>query len=243
MTTAAPDPAPRGWFASVRKTLGGYFVAGLLVITPISVTAWVVAWVVERLDNAILPHLLRVIGLDAAPRIPFVGAVFTILVILLLGVIARHFFGLELLRIGERLVARVPVARSIYGGVKQLLETIFLTSGSQKFRRVVLIEYPRKGIYSLAFTTGPAQGIVQDETPELVISCFVPTTPNPTSGFFLLVPEREMRTLDLSVEDAFKLIMSAGLVTPERKPGPVRDPLPAVPAAVAPPAIGPETLS
>lgn len=243
MTTPPPDPAPRGWFASVRKTLGGYFVAGLLVITPISVTAWVVAWVVERLDNAILPHLLRLVGLDAAPRIPFVGAVFTILVILLLGVIARHFFGLELLRIGERLVARVPVARSIYGGVKQLLETIFLTTGSQRFRRVVLIEYPRKGIYSLAFTTGPAQGIVQDETPELVICCFVPTTPNPTSGFFLLVPEREMQTLDLSVEDAFKLIMSAGLVTPERKPGPVAKPLAGVPTAVAPAAIGPENLS
>lgn len=243
MTAPSPAPAPRGWFASVRKMLGGYFVAGLLVITPISVTAWVIAWVVERLDNAILPHLLRLVGLDAAPRIPLVGAVFTILVILLLGVIARHFFGLELLRIGERLVARVPVARSIYGGVKQLLETIFLKSGSQKFRRVVLIEYPRKGIYSLAFTTGPAQGLVQDETPERVVCCFVPTTPNPTSGFFLLVPEHEMRALDLSVEDAFKLIMSAGLVTPDRKPAPPVGSPPAVPAAVPPVAIGPENLS
>ena len=236
------DPAPRGWFASVRKTLAGYFVAGLLVITPIAVTLWVVAWVVERLDNAILPHLLRLVGLEQAPRIPLVGAIFTILVILLLGVVARHFFGLELLRIGERLLARIPVARSIYGGVKQLLETIFLTSGSQKFRRVVLIEYPRKGIYSLAFTTGTAQGIVQDETPEVVISCFVPTTPNPTSGFFLLVPEQEIRTLDISVEDAFKLIMSAGLVTPERKPGSPAPPPPAVPTTVAPVAVGPETV-
>ncbi|MCL4683746.1 DUF502 domain-containing protein [Myxococcota bacterium] len=243
MNPSPSDTAPRGWFASVRKTLAGYFVAGLLVITPIAVTGWVVAWVVERLDNAILPHLLRVIGLEQAPRIPFVGAIFTILVILLLGVIARHFFGLELLRIGERLLARVPVARSIYGGVKQLLETIFLTSSARQFRRVVLIEYPRKGIYSLAFTTGPAQGLVQDETPELVISCFVPTTPNPTSGFFLLVPERELQTLDMSVEDAFKLIMSAGLVAPERKPGQAANLPPAVPAAVAPVAAGPENPS
>jgi uncharacterized membrane protein len=242
MTSPLLDPAPRGWFASVRKTVGGYFVAGLLVITPIAVTVWVVAWVVEWLDNAILPHVLRLVGLEEAPRIPLVGAIFTILVILLLGVVARHFFGLELLRIGERVLARVPVARSIYGGVKQLLETIFLTGGSQKFRRVVLIEYPRKGIYSLAFTTGAAQGIVQDATPELVISCFVPTTPNPTSGFFLLVPEREIRTLDISVEDAFKLIMSAGLVTPERKPGSVAPPPPAVPTTVAPVAVAPETL-
>lgn len=243
MTAADFEPAPRGWFASVRKALAGYFVAGLLVITPISVTAWVIAWVVERLDNAILPHLLRLMGLDQAPRIPFVGAVFTILVILLLGVIARHFFGLELLRIGERLLARVPVARSIYGGVKQLLETLFLTSGARQFRRVVLLEYPRKGIYSLAFTTGAAQGIVQDETPELVINCFVPTTPNPTSGFFLLVPERELRTLDISVEDAFKLIMSGGLVTPERKANPGASAPPAVPAAAAPAPVGQENVS
>ncbi len=246
MTTPPIDPAARGGFASVRKALAGYFVAGLLVITPISVTLWVIAWVVERLDNAILPPLLRLVGFAEAPRIPFLGAIFTVLVILLLGVIARHFFGLELLRIGERLLARVPVARSIYGGVKQLLETIFLTSEARQFRRVVMIEYPRKGIYSLAFTTGTAQGIVQDETPEVVVSCFVPTTPNPTSGFFLLVPERELRTLDISVEDAFKLIMSAGLVTPERKSGPPGDAAkspPAVPAAVAPVAVGPENLS
>ncbi len=240
MTTAPLDPAPRGQFASVRKALAGYFVAGLLVITPIAVTVWVVAWVVERLDNAILPPLLRLVGFNEAPRIPFLGAIFTVLVILLLGVVARHFFGLEVLRIGERLLSRVPVARSIYGGVKQLLETIFLTSEARQFRRVVLIEYPRKGIYALAFTTGAAQGIVQDETPELVISCFVPTTPNPTSGFFLLVPEHELRTLDISVEDAFKLIMSAGLVTPEPKP--VKPP-PAIPTAVAPVAVGPENLS
>jgi uncharacterized membrane protein len=227
VSALAPEETPRGWWVRARKALGGYFVTGLLVIAPISVTAWVVLWAVQRLDNAILPHLLRGLGVENAPRIPLVGAVFTIAVILLLGVIARHFFGMELVRLGERLLARIPVARSIYGGVKQLIETIFLANPDQRFRRVVIIEYPRKGIYSLAFTTGAGQGIVQEETPEQVVNCFVPTTPNPTSGFYLLVPEHEIREVDLTVEDAFKLIMSAGLVTPER---PMR-----VPAAARPP--------
>jgi uncharacterized membrane protein len=232
MNPPPPDPAPRGWVASARKALGSYFVTGLLVIAPISVTAWVVLWAVQRLDNAILPHLLRLLGVENAPRIPLVGAVFTIAVILLLGVVARHFFGMELVRIGERMLARIPVARSIYGGVKQLIETIFLANPNQQFRRVVLIEYPRKGIYALAFTTGAGQGIVQEETPERVVNCFVPTTPNPTSGFYLLVPESEIREVDLSVEDAFKLIMSAGLVTPER---PMHLTPPAPPLVAVPP--------
>jgi uncharacterized membrane protein len=229
MNPPPPDPAPRGPLASARSALAGYFVAGLLLVAPIAVTAWVVAWAVRSLDNAILPHLLRGIGLDHAPRVPLVGAVFTIAVILLLGVVARHFFGMELVRLGERVLARIPIARSIYGGVKQLIETIFLANPTQQFRRVVLIEYPRKGIYAIAFTTGAGQGIVQEQTPERVINCFVPTTPNPTSGFYLLVPESEIRAVDLTVEDAFKLIMSAGLVTPER---PVRVAPAAAPGAL-----------
>ena len=241
MNPPSPDPAPRGWMASARHALAGYFVAGLLLIAPIAVTAWVVAWAVRSLDNAILPHLLRLAGLEHAPRIPLVGAIFTIAVILLLGVVARHFFGMELVRLGERVLARIPVARSIYGGVKQLIETIFLANPTQQFRRVVLIEYPRKGIYAIAFTTGASQGIVQEETPERVINCFVPTTPNPTSGFYLLVPESELRAVDLTVEDAFKLIMSAGLVTPER---PVRVPPAVVPdAAPLPPPVPSEHAS
>jgi uncharacterized membrane protein len=144
---------------------------------------------------------------------------FTFVVILFLGVIARHLLGGEFQRAWERLLARVPVARSIYGGVKQLVEAIFASSSqSSRFRRVVLIEYPRRGIYALAFTTGPARGIVQEVTEQEMINCFVPTTPNPTSGFYLLVPEGELIEIALSVEDAFKLVMSAGLVTPESLP-------------------------
>jgi uncharacterized membrane protein len=106
------------------------------------------------------------------------------------------------------------VARSIYGGVKQLFEAIVQSNTSASFRRVVLIEYPRKGLYAIAFTTGPARGPVAQAVDDDLVNCFVPTTPNPTSGFYLLVPERELIEVELSVEDAFKVIMSAGLVTP-----------------------------
>jgi uncharacterized membrane protein len=109
----------------------------------------------------------------------------------------------------------VPIARNIYGAVKQLVDAIFVSGSQTNFRRVVLVEYPRKGVYAIAFTTGPARGPVgQIEVPDLV-NLFVPTTPNPTSGFYLVVPERDLTPLDITVEQAFKLVMSAGLVSPE----------------------------
>jgi uncharacterized membrane protein len=144
-----------------------------------------------------------------------VGALFTFLVIILMGVIARHLFGGEIVRAWERLLSRVPVARNIYNGVKQLAEAIFRADPGSRFNRVVLVEYPRKGIYALAFTTGPARGPVGNVGGHRMINCFLPTTPNPTSGFYLLVPEEEVTAVELTVEEAFKLVMSAGLVTPE----------------------------
>jgi uncharacterized membrane protein len=180
------------------------------------VTVWAIAWIITRLDNLLLPRVLEwlIPGLEDPPRLPLVGALFTFLVIILVGVIARHFFGHEVVRAWERLLSRVPVARSIYGGVKQLAEAVFVDSGANQFSRAVLIEFPRKGLWAVAFTTGVARGPAQEATPQRVLNCFVPTTPNPTSGFFLLVPESEIHEVDLSVEDAFKLIMSAGLVSP-----------------------------
>ncbi len=203
--------------ANVREALRSYFVAGILAFAPLGITLWAVAWIIQRLDNLLLPHILSWLlpGLEEPPRLPFVGALFTLLVILVLGVIARHLFGSEFIRAWERLLGRVPVARSIYGGVKQLAEAIFKSDHQSRFRRVVMIEYPRKGLYALAFTTGPARGIVQEITQNRMINCFLPTTPNPTSGYYLLVPEEDVMEVDLSVEEAFKLVMSAGLVSPE----------------------------
>jgi uncharacterized membrane protein len=197
-----------------------YLVAGILAFAPLAITIWAIAWIIERLDNLLLPRVLSLFlpAVQEPPRIPLLGAVFTLLVIILMGIVARHLFGGQLLRAWERLLSRVPVARNIYGGVKQLFEAIFSSDRVSRFNRVVLIEYPRKGIYAIAFTTGPARGPIQAATESHMINCFLPTTPNPTSGFYLLVPEQEVITVDLSVEEGFKLIMSAGLVTPGDPP-------------------------
>lgn len=212
------EVAPRSVWVRVREALRRYFVTGVLILAPIGVTFGVVVWIVQKLDNFLLPHILRFAfpGAETPPTLPFVGAIFTLVCILLLGVIARHFFGQELVRAGERLLARVPFARSIYNGVKQLTEAIFLSQSKQAFNRVVLIEYPRRGAWAVAFTTGKTHGIVGESFDEVMVNCFVPTTPNPTSGFFLLLPESDVRDLDIGVEEAFKLVMSGGLVSPTR---------------------------
>ena len=210
----------RSTWARLRAALRRYFVAGILAFAPLAITLWAIAWIVQWLGNLLLPGLLSLLvpSLGELPQLPLVGLIFTLVVIFLTGVIVRHLFGAELLRAWERLLSRVPVARTIYGGVKQLLEAIFTRNQQSRFNRVVLIEYPRKGIYAIAFTTGPARGRVQDATTRQMINCFLPTTPNPTSGFYLLVPDDEVIEISLSVEEAFKLIMSAGLVSPEEMP-------------------------
>ena len=195
----------RRFLAAVRETLRRYFVAGVLVFAPIGITLWAMASIIGYLDNLFLPHVLKLVvpGDYTPPRIPVVGALFTLMVIILLGIIARHFFGGELVRLWERVLSRVPVARNIYGAVKQLFEAIFGAGTRSRFNRVVVIEYPRKGLYALAFTTGPARGVVQNITESHLINCFVPTTPNPTSGFYLLVPEEDVINVEMTVEDAF----------------------------------------
>jgi uncharacterized membrane protein len=215
----------RFWRGLLRVTRL-YFVAGLLAFAPIGITFWAIAWIITRLDNLLLPQVIQWIspGLNEPPDLPpLVGAVFTFLVILLSGVVVRHFFGQEVVRIWERILSRVPVARTIYGGIKQLFEAV-VHSGTTSYNRVVLIEYPRRGLWALAFTTGTSRGPVKNALPDrALVNCFVPTTPNPTSGFYLVIPEEDMVDVDLSVEDAFKVIMSAGLVTPggESPPEPV----------------------
>ena len=201
----------------LREAVRRYFVAGVLFFAPIGITIWAIASIVVWLDNLILPKFLQLVfpGLDDPPALPLVGMLFTFFVIIVLGVIARHFFGTEFQRAWERLLSQVPVARSIYAGVKQLLEAIFSGQQGQRFNRVVMIEYPRKDVFALAFVTGEAGGLLQRKVGSRLINCFLPTTPNPTSGFYLLVPEEDIINLDLSIEDAFKIVMSAGLVTPE----------------------------
>jgi len=220
----------------LREAVRRYFVAGVLFFAPIGITIWAIASIVVWLDNLILPRFLQLVipGLEDPPALPLVGMLFTFFVIIVLGVIARHLLGGEFQRAWERLLSQVPVARSIYAGVKQLLEAIFSSQQGQQFNRVVMIEYPRKGVYALAFVTGEARGELQRKSGTRMINCFLPTTPNPTSGFYLLVPEEEILNLDLSVEDAFKIVMSAGLVTPEMAQATDAASAPAAPEPTAP---------
>ena len=215
---------------TLRDALRRYFVTGLLAVAPIAITIWVLALIVRWLDNLLLPAFIALLSprLEKPPDVPpLVGALFTVLTILLAGVIVRHLFGQQVVRIAERLLSRVPVASSIYNGVKQLFEAVFSASTAQSgFSRVVLVEYPRRGMWGIGFVTGTLRGGLGEAfAGERMLSCFIPTTPNPTSGFYLIVAESEVREVDLSVEDAFKVIMSAGLVIPDRSPS-SQEPLP-----------------
>jgi uncharacterized membrane protein len=209
--------ATRRFFSWLREATRRYFIAGLVFSAPIAITIWVIWKIVVFMDNLILPRVLKLVipGLEDPPPLPLIGMLFTFFVIILLGVIARHLFGGEFQRAWERLLGRVPVARNIYSGVKQLFEAIFSSGQRSQFNRVVLVEYPRKGIFALAFTTGAARGRVQEATEKHMLNCFLPTTPNPTSGFYLLVPEEDVVDTHMTVEEAFKLVMSAGLVAPD----------------------------
>jgi len=202
-----------------RHKLRKYFLTGLLVVVPIAMTILVVRWLVHFVDSllmAVLPEALRPEVLYGLP-VPGVGLVATLLLILLIGVLAANIFGRSLVTFSEKLVDRIPFVKGIYLLFKQVSDTV-LNRDRGAFRKVVLIEYPRKGIWAVAFVTGVTKGEVQEITEQRLVNIFVPTTPNPTSGFYILVPEGDMIELSMTVEEAFKLVISGGMVTPpERK--------------------------
>jgi len=196
-----------------------YFIAGLLVWLPLGVTILLLKFLLDFMDQAVLwlPAALRPENL-LGYRLPGLGALLLVALVLLTGVIVANLFGRQLLAIGERLLARIPLVRAIYSATKQLTETLFSGSG-QSFRKVVLVEYPRAGLWTLAFLTGSGSGEVRQKTGRDLINIFVPTTPNPTSGFFLMAPRESVIELDMSVDTALRIILSAGAVVPgETKP-------------------------
>jgi uncharacterized membrane protein len=196
------------------ETLRRDFVAGLLVFVPIGFTVLGVLWIVEQLDALVLPRVFGFLGMEASQP-PLVGAVATLALILLVGSLTRSFIGRTMLGLWERLVDRIPIARSLYTVLKQFMEAMFGTgSSSAQFSRVVIIEYPRVGIHSYAFVTGRVEQSYQ-ELPDGLLKVFVPSTPNPTTGYFLLLREADTIETGLSVEEAFKLIISAGIASGE----------------------------
>lgn len=193
-----------------------YFVTGLLVWVPLTITVWVLQLVVSTLDQSLLllPQQWRPSELFGFKVWGF-GAVLTLLVVLLTGMIASNFFGARLLRFWEGILNRIPVVKSIYSSVKQVSDTL-LGPGGQAFRKALLVQYPRHGSWTIAFLTGQPGGEVQSGLGGGdFVSVYVPTTPNPTSGFFLMMPREEVIELDMSVDTALKYIISMGVVGPE----------------------------
>lgn len=191
-----------------------YFMAGLLIWVPLLITVAVLDMLIGFMDRTLLllPPQWRPEALLGYP-IPGLGLVLTLVIVVLTGLLAANFLGRRVVALWEALLARIPLVRSIYSAVKQVAETLFAANG-EAFRKVLLIEYPRRGIWTLAFQTGTASGEIQRRTEAEVITVFVPTTPNPTSGFIMMIPRNEVMELEMSVEDALKLVVSLGVVAP-----------------------------
>jgi len=191
-----------------------YFITGLLIWVPLAITVWVMAAIVRTMDQTLLllPASLqpeRLIGF----YLPGLGVVLTFAIIVLTGLVTANLIGQRLLRFWEGILARIPVVKSIYYSVKQVSDTLFSSNG-EAFRKALLVQYPRQGSWTIAFLTGQPGGEVADQLRGDHVSIYVPTTPNPTSGFFLMMPRAEVVELDMSVDEALKYIISMGVVVP-----------------------------
>jgi len=200
----------------VMATFRRYLIAGLLVWIPLAITFWVLALAVELMDQSLrlVPDRFQsdaVLGF----HLPGLGAVLTIAILLATGAIAANFFGKRLLDIWESILGRIPIVRSIYGGVKQISDTLFSPDG-KAFRRAVLVRYPHAGAWTVALVTGMPEHEVTDHLGHDQVSVFVPTTPNITAGFFLIVPRSDTIELSMSVDQALKYIISMGVAEPPR---------------------------
>jgi len=215
---AIPSP---GFFARMRA----YFLTGVLVSAPLAITFGLAWWFIEFVDSKVIPlipaHYNPETYLPVGYEdygIPGFGLLVILVFITVVGWFTTNFAGRALIKLYERILGRIPAVRSIYSAIKQILETV-LANQSNAFRQAVLLEYPRRGMWAIGFITGETKGEVQHLTEDTVINIFLPTTPNPTSGFLLFVPKGDIVILDMTVEEAIKMVMSGGIVTPpDRRP-------------------------
>lgn len=217
----APETKHRlGFWGRIRA----YFLAGVLIISPVAITLALAFWLINFVDSHIVPLIPAQWNPDTYLRdyfgfkfsIPGLGVVILFIVITLVGWLTAGYLGRVMVRVGENIVARMPVVRSIYGAVKQIMETLFRNQSSA-FRQAVLVEYPRRDLWTVAFVTGEPKGEVKNRLKDDFINIYVPTTPNPTSGFLLYVRRSDIIYLDMSVEEAFKMVVSTGIVEPPVK--------------------------
>ncbi len=201
--------------SSLFAKLRNYFLAGVLVTAPIAITLYVVWGFLKFLDRKITPVIPYAYNPNTylPVDIPGLGLIIAIAFFITVGFFTRNFFGRLLVRWSERIVERVPVINTIYSAIKQIFETV-MASKSDAFKEVVMFEYPRKGIWVLGFVTGATKGEVQTLTQNETVNVFLPTTPNPTSGFLLFLPKKDITYMKMSVEEGIKMIVSGGIITP-----------------------------
>lgn len=207
---------------SFASRLRAYFFAGVLVTAPVTITfylGWVIVSLIDDLVVGFIPERFQPLALG----VPGIGLLLIVVALILVGWFAAGFVGRLVVRTQDRLLARMPLVRSVYGAVKQILETV-LAQTSTAFRDVVMIEYPRRGIWAIGFITGQTEGEVQNLTEDDCVNIFLPTTPNPTSGFLLFVPKKDLVKLNMTVEEGIKMVVSGGIVTPpDRRPAAERE--------------------
>jgi uncharacterized membrane protein len=198
----------------MKKKIKSIFLTGFAAMIPVGVTIYIISFLIRTMDKLVkfIPHRFQPDELLGF-QIPGLGIIFTLVLVFVIGLITKSYLGGKAVNIGEWIVDKIPFVSGIYKGVKQLVDAIF-SDKHKSFRKAVLIEYPRRGLYSIAFVTGDSQGELQEKTGQKHINLFIPTTPNPTSGFYIMIPENDVIPLDMSVEEAFSLIISGGIISP-----------------------------
>jgi uncharacterized membrane protein len=212
--SSAETPSPRRrspW--GVREHLKGYFIAGIVVTGPTLLTLYIIWLIVTFIDSSVGALLPSVYNPQTYLHVPGFGLVIVVLGLTLIGALTAGVLGRMYVRLSDRVLARMPVVRGIYAAVKQIFETV-LAKQSNSFREVVLVQWPRPGMWTIAFVTAAVEGELKRRTGDDTIAVYVPTTPNPTSGYLMFVPRKDAITLDMSVEDAIKYVISTGIVTP-----------------------------
>ena len=201
----------------MMQKIRAYLIAGLLVWIPLWVTFLVLNFLIGIVDStlSLLPKAYQPDNL-LNMHVPGLGIVFSLVVVFVTGVVARNFIGKHLVQFGESILQRIPLVRAIYSAVKQVLNTIFSTQGDA-FRRVLFVEYPRKGLWSIAFQTSVGFKEGEHHLDEQLVTIFIPTTPNPTSGFLMMIPKKDTIELNMSVDEALRLVISLGVVLPDHQ--------------------------
>ena len=198
------------------KSLRSYFISGLLFWIPLGLSIVVIKFFLDLINNIVPSKYLPETIFNLNTDIPGSGIILVIIIIIITGVLFNNFIGKKILELWEKLLDKIPGFRGIYKALKQLSDTV-LSPSSNSFKKTLLIEYPRKGLWTIAFKTGDYHGEIEEKINQKLINIYVPTTPNPTSGFFIMLPKEQAIELDMSVDEAFKLIISTGVVSPKTK--------------------------